>query len=190
MASKPPPTGGLKQATLSEPALREHDYATSNHTTEPKGGQDDTETESNTSDEFDWSEDDDELRDPDKKVVKTKARRGRALYLAFMKLARPLRITFLQIIGTSSLNLPICLLSHPPSGCGILITPLLFVSHINLGSTSNTKHRVFELRFKSSSARSQVFAWSLWLSIIWAAGCTTSIFVDLAPRLFIRLIDL
>ncbi|KAJ7504553.1 Mechanosensitive ion channel-domain-containing protein [Mycena galericulata] len=47
-------------------------------------------------------------------------------------------------------------------GTGIIITPLL----------------VFQLRFKTSKAQPQVHAWSLWLAIIWAAGCITSIVID------------
>jgi hypothetical protein len=127
MVSKPA-DGGLKQATLSEPALRHHDFATFDRTAEPNGGQEETDTESNSSDEFDWSEDEEESRDADKKAAKTKARRGRALYLAFMKLARPLRITLIQLIGMSSFPPQTSFFADTSSGCGILITPLLFVS--------------------------------------------------------------
>lgn len=65
-----------------------------------------------SSDEFDWDEEDDAStkarHDPS-----VKAKRGRAAYLAFMKLARPFRVTLLCIIGG-----------------GILITPLLVVHFI------------------------------------------------------------
>ncbi|KAF7309662.1 hypothetical protein MIND_00337300 [Mycena indigotica] len=63
-------------------------------------------TATDSSDEFDWDKDDDEAQ-----VVEThavKAKRGRALWLLFMKLARPIRILLAGIIG-----------------CAILIAPLL-----------------------------------------------------------------
>ncbi|KAJ7767461.1 Mechanosensitive ion channel-domain-containing protein [Mycena maculata] len=59
-------------------------------------------------------------------------------------------------------------------GTGIIITPLL----------------VFQLRFKSNKARPQVHAWSLWLAIIWAAACITSIFIDNLTRFIIAIIVL
>jgi hypothetical protein len=93
-----------KSSNLSEPALKQHDFASSDQAAahpRPSGEVlDDTDTESNSSDEFDWSGDEDELGDAgDKRVGKTKARRGRAVWLAFMKLARPLRMFLLMILG-------------------------------------------------------------------------------------------
>lgn len=52
-------------------------------------------------------------------------------------------------------------------GAGILIAPLL----------------IFNFRFDSSPAILQVHAWSLWLTIAWAAGCVTFLVVDLFPPL-------
>jgi hypothetical protein len=55
-------------------------------------------TATNSSDEFDWNEgEDDNVLTVDKS---RSAKRGRALYLAFMKLARPLRVLLLGILGT------------------------------------------------------------------------------------------
>ncbi|KAJ6474595.1 Mechanosensitive ion channel-domain-containing protein [Mycena vitilis] len=64
-------------------------------------------TATDSSDEFDWDEEDDEAR-AEKAGGSHRAKRGRALWLAFMKLARPVRTLFVGIVG-----------------CGILITPLL-----------------------------------------------------------------
>lgn len=108
-----------------------------------------------SSEEFDWDEDDGETKPADSHV--SKARRLRWLYQLFMKLARPVRTLLLGIVGT-----------------GILLTPLL----------------VFELRFKSNRARPQVHAWSLWLAVIWAAACLTSIVIDNLTRFIIALIVL
>ncbi|KAJ6591737.1 Mechanosensitive ion channel-domain-containing protein [Mycena vulgaris] len=108
-------------------------------------------------DDFDWNEDDDEAKQARNSDHVYRAKRGRAVWLAFMKLARPIRTLFLGIVGTA-----------------ILITPLL----------------VFQLRFKSNIAQPQVHAWSLWLAIIWAAGCLTSIVVDNIPRFIIALVVL
>ncbi|KAJ6621302.1 Mechanosensitive ion channel-domain-containing protein [Mycena sp. CBHHK59/15] len=102
-------------------------------------------TATNSSDEFDWDENEDGDSGEVGKVYK--ARRGRAIYLSFMKLARPIRTLLLGILGT-----------------GILITPLL----------------VFQLRTRVV----------LWLAIIWAAGCITSLVVDNIPRFIIAVIVL
>ncbi|KAJ6518657.1 Mechanosensitive ion channel-domain-containing protein [Mycena sanguinolenta] len=113
-------------------------------------------TATDSSDEFDWDEDDEETKQA-KTVEANRAKRGRAVYLVFMKLARPLRIFIFGVLG-----------------CAILITPLL----------------VFQLRFKSSPAQPHVHAWSLWLAIIWAACCLTSIVVENIPRIVIALVVL
>jgi hypothetical protein len=110
-------------------------------------------TDTNTSDEFDWDEEDGQSEH----VLPTRAKRGRAVYMAFLRLASPLRILLLCLIGV-----------------GILITPLLVV----------------ELRFKTSVVRPHVFAWSLWFSVVWAAGCITYAVVDMVPRLVIGLVVL
>ncbi|KAK0440944.1 Mechanosensitive ion channel-domain-containing protein [Desarmillaria tabescens] len=109
-------------------------------------------TATNTSDEFDWDENEEAV---EKNQTEVRARRGRAIYVAFMKLARPVRALLIGILGA-----------------GILITPLLVV----------------HFRFRSSPARIHVHVWSLWLTIIWAAGCATYLVVDLLPRLIIALV--
>lgn len=110
-------------------------------------------TATNSSDEFDWDEDEEAA----KAAKDTKAKRGRALYLAFMKLARPFRVLLIGVLGA-----------------GIFITPLIVV----------------ELKFKSNKVRPQVHAWSMWLSIIWAAACITYLAVDAIPRMIVALIVL
>ncbi|KAF9039670.1 hypothetical protein BDZ89DRAFT_945114 [Hymenopellis radicata] len=111
-------------------------------------------TATNSSDEFNWDEDE---ADEQAKFEASKAKRLRLVYLAFMKLSRTVRTLLVGILGSA-----------------ILITPLLVV----------------ELRFKSNSAHSHVFAWSLWFSIIWAAACITYLIVDTIPRLVIGIIVL
>jgi hypothetical protein len=110
-------------------------------------------TATNSSDEFDW----DEEEEGAKVGQDTKAKRGRALYLAFMKLARPIRVILIGLLGA-----------------GILIAPLLVV----------------QLKFNSTHLRSQVHMWSLWLTIVWAAGCITYLVVDAIPRLVVAIIVL
>lgn len=118
----------------------------------------DTDTDcTSTSSEFDWDEDDGDQVDRSS-APSTKAKRGRAIYLAFMRLSRLLRVILLGIIGA-----------------GILITPLLVV-HLT--------------RLKNSPTRLQVHVWSLWLSIIWVAGCITTLTVDAIPRLVVGVVVL
>ncbi|KAJ4473751.1 Mechanosensitive ion channel-domain-containing protein [Lentinula aciculospora] len=149
------------------PMLKEHDYAphapplttmpssTTTHTDEVHSDTDSTDTATNSEDEFNWDEDEDPSAS--RSHEKTKAKRGRAIYLAFMKLARPVRVFLLGALGA-----------------GILITPLIVV----------------QLRFKSNPVRPQVHVWSLWLSIIWAAGCVTYLVVDAIPSLVIAFVVL
>lgn len=59
-------------------------------------------------------------------------------------------------------------------GAGFFITPLLVVT----------------FQFRESPVRRHVYAWSLWLSIIWAASCVTYLVVDLFPRLIIIVVNL
>ncbi|KAG9317446.1 hypothetical protein JVU11DRAFT_1646 [Chiua virens] len=111
-------------------------------------------SDTNTSDEFDWDE---EPSFVEKETHQGKhARRGRALWLAFMKLNRPVRTLLAGLIGTA-----------------FFITPLLVV----------------ELKYQNSGGvRLQVHAWSLWLSIIWAASCATYLVVDLLPSTIVSII--
>ncbi|KAJ7760396.1 Mechanosensitive ion channel-domain-containing protein [Mycena metata] len=78
-------------------------------------------TATDSSDEFNWDEDDEEAQDTEK-IHRTKAKRGRALWLAFMRLARPIRQIFLGIIG-----------------CAVLISPLL-VFQLRFKSSSAQPH--------------------------------------------------
>ncbi|CDS01085.1 hypothetical protein, partial [Sporisorium scitamineum] len=85
----------------------------------------------------------------------TRARRGRKVYLACLRLARPVRIFLAGLIGTA-----------------ICLVPFIVVT-----ATNNT-----------SSARAQVVVWSIWIAIIWAAGCGTFLIVDWVPPVALRLV--
>ncbi|KAL1717219.1 Mechanosensitive ion channel-domain-containing protein [Schizophyllum commune] len=128
----------------------------------PLSDTDSDDTATNSSDEFDWSEEDEDKETVvttgnDGQVRRIRARRGRAIYLAYMRLSRPFRVFIVALLGA-----------------GILITPLL----------------VFQLRFKNSPATNQVHAWSLWFAITWAAGCATYIVVDAAPHLVVAVTNM
>jgi hypothetical protein len=159
MASKPKPEVDLQQRVSNE---HDYDEAHSNlkHSESHPGVQENVDdspssdnTATNSSDEFDWDKDEESPA----QTVHRRAKRGRALYLAFLKLARPIRTL---LVGTL--------------GCGILITPLIVV----------------HLKFRSSPARPHVRAWSIWLSIVWAAACLTYIFVDAIPRIALSTLTL
>jgi hypothetical protein len=128
------PSADYKQINLSEPALKHHDFATADHSAHsPRPSNvnagDDTDTESNSSDEFDWSEDEDDAEQGDRRLGKTKARRGRALWLAFMKLARPLRIFLVGILGMCLFQL----FDPPPDH---VVQDVVFSSHRSCSSHS------------------------------------------------------
>ncbi|KAF8892116.1 Mechanosensitive ion channel-domain-containing protein [Infundibulicybe gibba] len=139
---------------------KKHDYAphpTSVSPNEPiqESPSDTDTTATNSSDEFDWDEDEDSK---EKHTERIKARRGRAIWMGFMRLARPFRVMLVAILGA-----------------GVLITPLLVV----------------QFRFnRTGPITSQVYVWSLWFSIIWAAGCATYLVVDSIPRVVIAIIVL
>ncbi|SJX65747.1 uncharacterized protein SRS1_10081 [Sporisorium reilianum f. sp. reilianum] len=114
------------------------------------------------SEDFDWDtssendDDDDEGDNRGRKGAKvTRARRGRRVYLACLRLARPVRMFLVGLIGTA-----------------ICLVPFIVVT-----ATNNT-----------SSARPQVVVWSIWIAIIWAAGCGTFLIVDWIPPVALRLI--
>lgn len=157
MAHKLEPDAKISDAEFSL-SPKEHDNARYN--TEPRADVlsekehvDDSPSSDNTgtnsSDEFDWDKDE-ESPATESRTVTSRAKRGRALYLAFLKLARPIRTLLVGILG-----------------CSILITPLIVV----------------HLKFRNNAARPHVRAWSIWLSIVWAAACLTNIFVDAIPRM-------
>lgn len=99
-------------ASLSFP--KEHDYAphpevTPNIIGTPHSDADTDTTATNSSDEFDW-EADEEAKDANDLAGKVKAKRGRAVYLACMKLSRTVRTLLVGALGA-----------------GVLITPLIVV---------------------------------------------------------------
>lgn len=110
-----------------------------------------------SSDEFDWDKEEDDASTKARNDPTVKAKRGRAAYLAFMKLARPLRVTLLCILGG-----------------GILITPLIVVHFL----------------FRSNPVKKHVFAWSIWLTIVWVAACLTYVVVDAFGWVFLGLVSL
>ncbi|WAQ86379.1 hypothetical protein PtA15_7A105 [Puccinia triticina] len=57
-------------------------------------------------------------------------------------------------------------------------------------STAMTPAILVWLRFTDLSARNHVLAWSIWLSISFAASCATSIIVDVLPSIAMKLFDL
>ena len=133
---------------------------TNNLTTEQKKDDNASDSDSSptgSSDEFDWDEEEDDASTKARNDPTVKAKRGRAAYLAFMKLARPLRVTLLCILGG-----------------GILITPLLIVHFL----------------FRSNPVKKHVFAWSIWLTVIWVAGCLTYVVVDAFGWVFLGLVSL
>ncbi|KAJ7077903.1 Mechanosensitive ion channel-domain-containing protein [Mycena belliarum] len=140
-------TAPIKEGDLA-PQLEEHPEQL------PAQAPESSDSDSSSDSEFNWDEEDEESKQARSPETVYKAKRGRAVWLAFMKLARPIRTLLVGIVGTA-----------------VLITPLL----------------VFQLRFKSNVAQPHVHAWSLWLAIIWAAGCITSINVDNIPRFIIAI---
>ena len=120
---------------------------------EDDGGSDTDDTATDSEDEFDWDAEDDAKSAH--VAASVKAKRGRLLYRAFLKLPRIFRALLIGVIGA-----------------GVLITPLLVV----------------RLRFNTSVVKTQVYVWSLWLSITWAAGVATYIVVDAVPHLILVLL--
>ncbi|KAF8325924.1 Mechanosensitive ion channel-domain-containing protein [Amanita rubescens] len=116
---------------------------THNETQLPHDSESDTAT--NSSDEFDRDHEDEDGIEDEKNL---KAKRGRRLWLTFLKLARPIRVLLVGMLGVA-----------------ILIIPLLVVN----------------LRFRESRVKLQIYVWSLWLAVIWAASCGTYLVVDAIP---------
>lgn len=104
----------------------------------------DSDSEETTTDE---SDEEQAVTEPTLRAI-----RGRWLWLAFQKLAKPFRVLLIGLLGSA-----------------FFITPFLVVS----------------LRFRSHPVKFQVYIWSLWLTITWAAGCVTFMVVDLIPRLVV-----
>ncbi|KAL4264922.1 EF-hand domain-containing protein [Pleurotus pulmonarius] len=109
-------TGSLP--ALNIPLTKERDYAPHSEPASPSKASRNVQTKSldsdtdttatNSDDEFDW-DNDDEFSRPDL-TERKKAKRFRALWVAFMMLARPIRVILLSILGA-----------------GILITPFIVV---------------------------------------------------------------
>ncbi|EIN06056.1 hypothetical protein PUNSTDRAFT_136850 [Punctularia strigosozonata HHB-11173 SS5] len=115
--SRTSPTKSRKEeevplSNLADP--RGHDYADVDTTlrNDPRDHAEhldgsDTGTDSDTDDdEFDWEADEDSLS-VQKQKTHMKARRGRALWNAFLRLARPLRVTLVGMLGAGALIAPL-----------------------------------------------------------------------------------
>lgn len=141
--------------TGNQVAKQTGDATTERKKDDDTSGSDSSPTDS--SDEFDWDKEEDDASTKAHNDPTIKAKRGRAAYLAFMKLARPFRVTLLCILGG-----------------GILITPLLAVHFL----------------FRSNPVSKHVFAWSVWFTIVWVAGCLTYVVVDAFGWVFLGLVSL
>lgn len=141
-------------------------------------GHDDTDsntTATNTSDEFDRDEDE-EINTHDH----VKARRGRAVYRAFMLLSRPIRVLLVGALGTGILITPLLVfavghsrlfdsrIQHDPvairdqSGqvTGPCLVPLAYnylgrcLRHISCGRRSSPSHHIYYHPFRWASRTS------------------------------------
>jgi hypothetical protein len=121
-----------------------------------------------TETEFDWDETDssdeeevqavkhakeEEAADKHRHNVK-RAKRLRKVYLACMRVSRPVRTLMFALIGS-----------------GILIIPAIVIWTSYNGSRGRT----------SQQLRDNIKVWSLWLTIVWSSGCGTSLLVDAIP---------
>jgi hypothetical protein len=120
------PLSSLSTQERDDP--QQHNQLTSEHhdISEHDGGKYESSSDSstNSSDEFNW----DEEEEGTKVVQGIKAKRGRALYLLFMKLARPVRVILLGLLGA-----------------GALITPLLVVELKFKGSAVRAQVHMWSL---------------------------------------------
>ena len=90
----------------------------------------DTTSSSNSEEEFDWFGDDDAKSTQAPKLT---AKRGRWLWLAFMKLARPVRVVLVTLVGSA-----------------IFVTPLLVVNFRYSESVAKTQVHVWSLWFTAT----------------------------------------
>jgi len=148
---------GYRDDTLVDRGANQTDGVTEQQKKHDDGASDSDSSPTGSSDEFDWDQEEDDTSSKTRNDPTVRAKRGRAAYLGFMKLARPLRVTLLCILGG-----------------GILITPLLLVHFL----------------FRSSPVKKHVFAWSIWLTIVWVAGCLTYVVVDAFGWVFLGLVTL
>lgn len=100
-----PPTVTIKEHDFASKLPPEFDARHDDHSSDSDSHSDSNTTATNSSDEFDWDEDEEKKKNgPERKGAK----RGRALYLALMRLSRPVRVFLLGALGA-----------------GVLVTPLL-----------------------------------------------------------------
>lgn len=111
-----PPEEDIALPTLT--STKHHDYAhhAQNHTVTDEAVNEATHACSSSSegsatdsaDDFDWDEEDETLTQKEREANASKAKRFRYIWMAFMKLSRPIRVLLAGVLG-----------------CGVLITPLL-----------------------------------------------------------------
>jgi hypothetical protein len=103
------------------------EYTLNETSQDPHEKFDDTDsTATNSSDEFDWFED--EETNAGQMQLQVGAKRGRRLWLAFMKLARPVRVFLVSLVGVA-----------------ISVTPLLVVNFRFPDDASKTQVHVWSL---------------------------------------------
>lgn len=128
-------------------------------------------TATNSSDEFDWDEDEDAKN---ASQVEGKAKRGRALWLGFMKLSRPFRALLIGILGA-----------------GILATPLIVFDLRFHSSPARLQVHIWSMWLgKLSLSICSGMNLTAIAAIVWAAGCITYLAVDAIPKLLISIIVL
>lgn len=114
-------TDRSEKARPSSLVAHDHEYTTElSETPQPS----DTDTATNSSDEFDWDDDEDSKS----KQEMVKAKRGRALWLAFMKLSRAVRVLLVGALVAA-----------------VLVTPFIVVKLRFEGSPAGAQVRVWSI---------------------------------------------
>ncbi|KZV64399.1 hypothetical protein PENSPDRAFT_588423 [Peniophora sp. CONT] len=107
MAGAGTPTAAPAREDLPLSELKRHDFAhdddvvrTDSHPTPGSGDVDSlSDTATDTDDEFDWDAEDEDAKSGHVNRAGAKAKRGRRLYLLFMKLSRPVRTFIVGVLG-------------------------------------------------------------------------------------------
>lgn len=98
--ARPPP---LRRRDDKQDQFPSPEFRQSYHAKEESSGSESTATHLSDSEEFDWSED--EQSQSNEELVRSK--RGRRAWLAFMKLARPLRVFLVACLGLAVFITPL-----------------------------------------------------------------------------------
>lgn len=121
---------------------------------------DDTATDS--ADEFDWDAEDDAMstRQQGESIHDEEKIKARRLKVVWNLFMKLSRTVRTLIVGAL--------------GAGLFIAPLIVV----------------DIKFHSSPAWAHVRAWSMWLTITWAAGIGTYLFIDFVPHFVLAILKL